>query len=213
MDYNLIKQDLEKKKKEGGLALQKKPEDGAADDPYKVFVPDRAKLKVREVSGSTAGAGSGDFHVYRGSRRREQFRVAKILAEAEQKEQFEAFLKRKEQAHLEQVARTAKKASKRKRRKESRKAARKKAKGTAKNTFENDGSFMERFRRNQEMAETDLPGDWAKAIGALAKDEAKALTAKSSSGRRGFAPRIVAEGQDLVVSVGGGGGGAGAGAG
>ena len=40
--------------------------------------------KVDNVSGSSAGAGSGDFHTYRHARRREMFRVAKLKHDAKE---------------------------------------------------------------------------------------------------------------------------------
>jgi hypothetical protein len=42
--------------------------------------------KVDNVSGSSAGAGSGDFHTYRHARRREFFRLAKIEEAAKTEE-------------------------------------------------------------------------------------------------------------------------------
>jgi hypothetical protein len=43
-----------------------------------------ADVCLQNVMGSTAGAGSGDFHQYRFARRKEQFRVARLDKEAKQ---------------------------------------------------------------------------------------------------------------------------------
>lgn len=49
-------------------------------------VPDR----VYHVMGSNAGAGSGEFHTYRHSRRREQERLKRIDEDAERAEKDQA---------------------------------------------------------------------------------------------------------------------------
>lgn len=69
-------------------------------DPQKpVFVPPPPKEKtirparemMKNVQGSSAGAGSGEFHVYKASRRREYERL-KLLEETSQKVRFIPFL-------------------------------------------------------------------------------------------------------------------------
>jgi hypothetical protein len=42
------------------------------------FIQDNVATRIFNVSGSSAGAGSGDFHQYRMARRREQSRLARI---------------------------------------------------------------------------------------------------------------------------------------
>ncbi|KAF8893793.1 hypothetical protein BD779DRAFT_1669332 [Infundibulicybe gibba] len=111
-------------------------------DPAKpAYVPPPPKEKtvrppremMKNVQGSSAGAGSGEFHVYKASRRREYERL-KLLDEMSQKEiedaEFER--KRKEAAELAD-SKTAKNRAKRQKKKE-------RAKGKGPSTNELSGS-------------------------------------------------------------------------
>lgn len=58
---------------------------------------------VNNVQGSSSGAGSGEFHVYKASRRREYERVALMEAKnLEEKEQLEFQFKREEMLRLDE---------------------------------------------------------------------------------------------------------------
>ncbi len=156
MNVEALKDDLAKK----GVVVTR----DAKTDPYKVYVPDSAKLKVTQVSGSVAGAGSGEFHVYRASRRREQDRMARVVANAAKAEKLAAVIQMKEEAREEQLARTAKLSAKRKRRKEAKRKWKKKKRAMAASAalaYPNDGSFMDRFLRKQQTAESPAPSGWA----------------------------------------------------
>ncbi|KAK0240391.1 DUF1168-domain-containing protein [Armillaria nabsnona] len=100
-------------------------------DPAKAaYVPPPPKEKtirparemMKNVQGSSAGAGSGEFHVYKASRRREYERL-KLLEETVQKETDEAeFERRKREAAAVTEAKTAKNRAKRQKKKERSKA-------------------------------------------------------------------------------------------
>ncbi|KAJ7188178.1 hypothetical protein C8R46DRAFT_1183782 [Mycena filopes] len=112
-------------------------------DPLKpAFVPPPPKEKtirparemMKNVQGSSAGAGSGEFHVYKASRRREYERL-KILEDTTQKELDEAEFERKRRAAEEQAeSKTAKNRAKRQKKKE-----RTKTKGSAAENGQGDG--------------------------------------------------------------------------
>jgi ATPase subunit of ABC transporter with duplicated ATPase domains len=73
---------------------------------------------VKNIPGSTAGAGSGEFHQYRQLRRKEMFRLQKMEQEAKKAEEAEQFEKRQAERMEKSNAKTLKKAEKRKKRKE-----------------------------------------------------------------------------------------------
>ncbi|PPQ67261.1 hypothetical protein CVT25_005845 [Psilocybe cyanescens] len=77
-----------------------------------------AREMMKNVQGSSAGAGSGEFHVYKASRRREYERL-KLLEEASNKEIEEAeFEKRRRETEDLVNAKTAKNRAKRQKKKE-----------------------------------------------------------------------------------------------
>jgi len=85
-----------------------------------------AREMMKNVQGSSAGAGSGEFHVYKASRRREYERL-KLMDEKSKKEAAEReFEEKRRQLEEEANAKTAKNRAKRQKKKE-----RSKVKGTA----------------------------------------------------------------------------------
>ncbi|KAJ7497343.1 DUF1168-domain-containing protein [Mycena latifolia] len=121
-------------------------------DPVKpAFVPPPPKEKtirppremMKNVQGSSAGAGSGEFHVYKASRRREYERL-KLLEETSQKEaETAAFERKRREAEDLAESKTAKNRAKRQKKKE-----RSKTKGstTENGQGENDDAPMKKRR-------------------------------------------------------------------
>ncbi|ORY11703.1 hypothetical protein BCR34DRAFT_624668 [Clohesyomyces aquaticus] len=63
---------------------------------------------VANVQGSSAGAGSGEFHVYKASRRREYERLRLMDEEVKREEEEKAFRERKEEMEKKDKAKTEK---------------------------------------------------------------------------------------------------------
>lgn len=81
-------------------------------------------VEARNVSGSTAGASSGDFHVYRRQRRHELERLEQLEKDAQDRQILESRLKAIQQLKARDEQKTAKRAAKRRRKKEMRILAR-----------------------------------------------------------------------------------------
>ncbi|KAJ6005099.1 Protein of unknown function DUF1168 [Penicillium herquei] len=79
---------------------------------------------VTNVQGSSAGAGSGEFHVYKASRRREYERLRSMQAEVDKEKNDEEWEKEREESKKKDDAKT----DKNRRRREKKKAARGKQK-------------------------------------------------------------------------------------
>ena len=96
----------------------------AEEDSKKSVLPrpdvlfDPRDVQAKNVSGSTAGAGSGDFHVYRQQRRRELDRIQSMERAAKEAAEKEKILADAGARRLKEENRTAKRAQKRKRKKE-----------------------------------------------------------------------------------------------
>jgi len=90
-----------------------------------VVIPERPKNKrqlsapdfVRNVMGSSAGAGSGEFHVYRHLRRKEYARQKNIQEIATEEALDEEFERKREEKQRAEEMRTAKKREKRNKKK------------------------------------------------------------------------------------------------
>ncbi|KAK3084585.1 hypothetical protein FSP39_015962 [Pinctada imbricata] len=85
------------------------------------FIPEKSQEKepkpphefIRNVWGSSAGAGSGDFHVYRGVRRREYARQKFLTEKFEKDNANHEYHKKLEENQKEAEEKTAKKRAKR----------------------------------------------------------------------------------------------------
>ena len=91
--------------------------DNSRAAPGKAALPVRPE-KVDNPSGSTAGAGSGEFHVYRAAREREKLRLQKLDVEEMERIEQEQFKKLVSENKTSEERKTEKRRKKRQRLKE-----------------------------------------------------------------------------------------------
>ncbi|KAG8213871.1 hypothetical protein J3R82DRAFT_10615 [Butyriboletus roseoflavus] len=108
------------------LERQRSQLDRLLKDPSKpAYVPVPPKEKtirparemMKNVQGSSAGAGSGEFHVYKASRRREYERLKMMEEQARKEKETEEFERRRKEAEDLAKAKTAKNRAKRQKKK------------------------------------------------------------------------------------------------
>ncbi|KAL0063388.1 hypothetical protein AAF712_009697 [Marasmius tenuissimus] len=95
-----------------------------------------AREMMKNVQGSSAGAGSGEFHVYKASRRREYERLNLLEEEARKEVETAEFERRRKEAEEVAEAKTAKNRAKRQKKKDRSKAAKSESKTTEGGTSE-----------------------------------------------------------------------------
>eukprot|EP00520_Triparma_pacifica_P013787 CAMPEP_0118639996 /NCGR_PEP_ID=MMETSP0785-20121206/4520_1 /TAXON_ID=91992 /ORGANISM="Bolidomonas pacifica, Strain CCMP 1866" /LENGTH=200 /DNA_ID=CAMNT_0006531359 /DNA_START=46 /DNA_END=648 /DNA_ORIENTATION=- len=149
--------------------------DEKAIDKEKKLVGDLGKAagsvkteKVTNPYGSVAGACSGDFHVYRHARARENERLAKMEAEEKDRIEIEAWARRKVEEEAEMERKQGKKRRKRQKQKE---AKMMKRKGAFKNDAEEEA---EKKKQAEDHEEDEFVYEEGTATGLVAVEEEKA---------------------------------------
>lgn len=92
--------------------IQLPPSSGSAASSKRNALPPPPEI-VANVQGSSAGAGSGEFHVYKASRRREYERVKMMEEDVEREEKDRDFERRREEMRKKDEERTEKRRKKR----------------------------------------------------------------------------------------------------
>ncbi|KAJ5240009.1 DUF1168 domain protein [Penicillium chermesinum] len=141
---------------------------------------------VPNVQGSSAGAGSGEFHVYKASRRREEERLAMMQAEVEKAENDAKWQKERDEIKRKEEEKTAKN----RRRREKRRAGANK-KNSAANVGETDQASKPSVAPRRPMGGTEGSGDEH-----AQKDEAQNEEARQEEARQEEAQGLIIHDDD-----------------
>jgi len=172
-------------------------------DPSKpVFIPPPPKEKtirppremMKNVQGSSAGAGSGEFHVYKENRRREYERI-KLMEEESQQEAAKAdFERRKREREEEADTKTAKNRARRQKKKDRAAGKPRQAVQATSDTVPDDGSSLSKKRRLVNEAALHLH----RSEGDPVEDAAEDVSEGDPASNAGVAREGLIEREDLV---------------
>eukprot|EP01122_Echinamoeba_exundans_P008065 TRINITY_DN2601_c0_g1_i1.p1 TRINITY_DN2601_c0_g1~~TRINITY_DN2601_c0_g1_i1.p1 ORF type:complete len:206 (-),score=53.11 TRINITY_DN2601_c0_g1_i1:53-670(-) len=157
-------------RKRSGTMSAPAPQVASAPTAVIEQTPSDESVSIKNISGATAGAGSGEFHTYRMAKRREQMRIERLKEMTEEQRAEMEFQLQKKKREEEFESKHESNVKKRKKKKEKEKQKREQAKKKRK-TGEADGQSVNVGESAEESE--DEKGDIAAAAASTESAEAK----------------------------------------